>query len=101
MIFLRNIFFDIDIDINSPQDNYFRINGFEKYNKETYEEFYKKITPFVSYGTIKFSGEGGDCWKHSFKNGVWEEYSGKIVYDKKPSTFYDSNKDNKEDDLDL
>lgn len=73
----------------------------DNYQEEQYYTLYEKISPFVKEANIEFVGEDNSFWKHECKNGIWNELSGKIVYNNhNPMHIAGINNDKKEDEID-
>ncbi len=70
-------------EIDNRINDYIEIFGGSdsRYHDDDWKLFYKEITPYIVSCEVEFIGEDEIYWKHSFENGEWKEYSGKIVYE--------------------
>ncbi len=78
----KDIDSDIDWDI-FPERNYADIwESDSSYHEENTIEFLDKLSPYITNGSIRYSGEGGDNWRFIFdeKTGKWNEEAGIVVY---------------------
>lgn len=92
---LEEIFYQVEKDYydwEKTDDGAYRIflNENIKYSSDLMIDLYKVLTPFVEEATFEFFDpvEYGENWKHEFKDGKWEEYSGEVVYSDKPNEWF-------------
>ena len=78
----------ICIDIVDHDSFEFTFDG--RYDEDDLFEFYREISYKISSASVSFKGEDDTLWKHDFKEGVWSESIGEIVYSD-PKTVVDVN----------
>lgn len=65
-----------DIWVTSPVAGIFQ----NVYDEDAFAWIYHQIEQHILEASIEFEGEDSTFWKHEFKDGVWNEYMGEIVY---------------------
>lgn len=55
--------------------------GRDNYHEDEFIALYGLIGKYVKEASIEFVGEDETHWKHTFEDGEWKEYSGKVVYE--------------------
>ena len=57
----------------------------DKYHEDEVYSAIDSCSPYISEGEIEFTGEDDVHWKIAFNGISWDEYYGRIVYDKEPA----------------
>lgn len=62
-------------------DDTLDFGGYDKYNEEAVYELTEKIKPYTQSGEINYQGDDGCQWRFIFRDGLWLEQNGTVVYE--------------------